>query len=94
MIWPTGEIQQHPVDETTTVESLMKSAIWPQAFFNKDPENQLYWLYSNEEDFSKFPKPLGREKKILKLMFREEIAQEEMAKKADSANQKISQARS
>jgi hypothetical protein len=82
------------VDETTTVESLMKSAIWPQAFFNKDPENQLYWLYSNEEDFSKFPKPLGREKKILKLMFREEIAQEEMAKKADSANQKISQARS
>lgn len=71
-MWPTGEIQSHEVNENTTVESFLKTSIWSQPFFTKEAEQVLYWIYTIEDDLTKFPKPLSREKKILKLMYKDE----------------------
>ena len=88
--WPTSELQRHQVDETTTVESLLQKSVWTQVFFHKEPESQLYWLYTCEDNLKMFPKPLGREKKILKLVYKDEIAQERFHKTQDEVNKKLS----
>ena len=75
-MWPTGEHYSYSVNETTTVESLLKNKILQESFFRKEPEPAFYWLYTCEDDQYKFPKPLSREKKILKLMYKDEKAQE------------------
>ena len=76
VMWPTGEHYSYSVNETTTVESLLKTKILNESFFRKEPESAFYLLYTCEDDQNKFPKPLGREKKILKLMYKDEKAQE------------------
>lgn len=75
-MWPTGEHFSYTVNETTTVESLLKNKILNESFFRKEPEPSLYWLFTCEDDYNRFPKPIGREKKILKLMYKDEKLQE------------------
>lgn len=36
-------------------------------------EVQFYWLYSKEQDSDHFPMALSKEKRILKLIYRDEI---------------------
>lgn len=72
VMWPSGEHYSYSVNETTTVESLLKTKIFNESFFRKEPESAFYWLYTCEDDQNKFPKPLAREKKILKLMYKDE----------------------
>jgi hypothetical protein len=50
IMWPTGEIQSHFADSNTTIESLLKTSIWTQPYFIKEPEAVLYWLFSCEDD--------------------------------------------
>jgi hypothetical protein len=76
VMWPTGEHYSYSVNETTTIESLLRTKVWNESFFRKEPEASFYWLYTCEDDPNKFPKPLAREKKILKLMYKDEKLQE------------------
>jgi hypothetical protein len=72
----------------------LKNSIWTQKYFNKEPEAVLYWLFTCEDDLlTKFPKPISREKKILKLMYKDERRQEAKNMDKENAIQKIKQAR-
>ena len=42
---PVGDIFSYPVDETTTVETLLTQHIWKEKYFQKEPDSELYWLF-------------------------------------------------
>lgn len=83
-MWPTGEIFTYFVNENTTIESLLKNQIWTQKYFEKEADPTLYWLFTTEDEDSKFPKPISREKKILKLMYKDEKMQEKAMKQTET----------
>ena len=73
MLYPSGESREYEIDESTTIESLMRTRIFHnEKLFKGQAEPQFYWLYSQEEDYNHFPIPLSREKKVLKLLYLEE----------------------
>ena len=69
---PVGEIFQYPVNECTTVESLLQDHVWKEKFFLKEPDSELYWLYKYIEKSDHFDQPLSKDKKVLKILAKNE----------------------
>ena len=78
---PVGEIFQYPIEESTTVESLLQDYIWKEKFFAKEPDTELYWLYKHIEKTDNFDQCLSKDKKILKILSKNE---KELRKEAGS----------
>jgi hypothetical protein len=71
---PVGDQYKYTVDISTTVESLLLYSIYKEKFFSKEPDPELYWLFRFEEKFDQFDSPLPKDKKILKLLYKQEKA--------------------
>jgi hypothetical protein len=67
-----GEIYQYPVDEGTTVETLLTDWVWKEKYFQKEPDHSLYWLYKHVERSDNFDICLSKDKKIMKFLFKSE----------------------
>jgi hypothetical protein len=82
---PVGEIFQYPVDERTTVESLLTEHVWKEKFFAKEPDHELYWLYLHVDKSDNFDHCLSKDKKLLKIVAKTE----RLARKEDPEKQKV-----
>jgi hypothetical protein len=57
------------MDDQTTIESLM-TLVYKEKFFQKEIDKDMYWLFINDEEG--FPFPVSKDKKILKLIYKDE----------------------
>jgi hypothetical protein len=74
------------VDETTTIEYLLVNHIWKEPFFQTEKDCVCYWLFiggdgsaegdSYHVDRSTFGYPVSKEKKICKLIYKNEKFQQ------------------
>jgi hypothetical protein len=74
ILMPHGYSMTFPIDEYTTVESIMRTKIWPDKIFKKEPDPELYWLFRYEDDSELFDWPLTKDKRLLKLIYKLEKA--------------------
>ncbi len=68
------QIYQYPVDETTTVETLLTQHVWKEKYFMKEPDKEVYWLYRLQEGKDQFDEALPKDRKILKIIYKSEKA--------------------
>jgi hypothetical protein len=69
---PVGDIFSYPVDETTTVETLLTQYIWKEKYFQKEPDSEFYWLFKLVDKSDQFDQPLPKDRKILKILYKAE----------------------
>ena len=77
VVWPTQQSYKYTVDESSTIESLLFQKVYKEKYFQKEKDKEFYWLFAIEEDETQFPKPISREKKILKILYLDEKAFED-----------------
>ena len=68
--WPNGEVSKYPIDDFTTIEHLLQKRVYKEQFFVKEPDSEMYWLFTNEDEG--LPVPVPKDKKIAKLIYEDE----------------------
>jgi len=60
------------VDDFSTVESILQQGVYKEKFFSKEPDRELYWLFKCSQKADLFDLPLPKDKRILKLIYKQE----------------------